>query len=434
MNICVVGTGYVGLVTGACFAEFGNPVTCVDKQADKIDMLNDGKIPIYEPGLDLIVQRNAKAGRLKFVTDLSTAIRESLVIFIAVGTPQGADGRADMSFVRAVAETIAENLNSYKVIVTKSTVPAGTGKMIREIIEQNKSEDHPFSVASNPEFLREGSAIEDFMRPNRVVLGVEDEMAAAILKDLYRPLYLIETPIVLTNVITAEVIKYAANAFLATKITYINEMANLCEAVGADVHAVAKGMGLDKRIGSKFLHPGPGYGGSCFPKDTRAIVEIAKDNDVHLEIVESVIAVNDRRADVMLKKILTVCEGGLKGKTVCLLGLTFKPNTDDLRESPAMAILERLVDQGATVRAFDPIANQILSGTPRPNVVFSDDEYDAAEGADLLVLATEWNQFRSLDFERLKSLLGKPVVVDLRNIYEPETMRSLGFEYVGVGR
>jgi len=434
MNICVVGTGYVGLVTGACFAEFGNPVICVDKDVSKIEALERGEIPIYEPGLDGLVERNVKAGRLKFSTDLSSTVKDSLVVFIAVGTPQGSDGRADLSFVRDVAKTIGENLNSYKVVVTKSTVPAGTGRMVREIIEKNATEDHAFSVASNPEFLREGSAIEDFMRPNRVVLGTEDEMSAAILQDLYRPLYLIETPIVTTNVVSAEVIKYASNAFLATKISYINEMADLCEAVGADVHVVAKGMGLDRRIGPKFLHPGPGYGGSCFPKDTRAIVEIAKDNDVELRIVQTVIDVNDQRPRRMVEKIRATVGGDLKGKKLAMLGLTFKPNTDDLRESPALTILDELTAAGATVRVYDPVAVSVLSKEPKPNVVYCKDEYDCAEGAEALILATEWNQFRGLNFERLKSLLAKPVLLDLRNVYEPSAMRERGFEYSSVGR
>ena len=434
MNICVVGTGYVGLVTGACFAEFGNPVTCVDKDVSKIEALERGEIPIYEPGLDGLVERNVKAGRLKFSTELPGTVKDSLVVFIAVGTPQGKDGRADLTFVRDVAKTIGENLNSYKVVVTKSTVPAGTGKMVRKIIEENATEDHAFSVASNPEFLREGSAIEDFMRPNRVVLGTEDEMSAAILQDLYRPLYLIETPIVTTNVVSAEVIKYASNAFLATKISYINEMADLCEAVGADVHVVAKGMGLDRRIGPKFLHPGPGYGGSCFPKDTRAIVEIAKDNDVDLRIVQTVIDVNDERPARMVDKIRVVVGGDLAGKTLAMLGLTFKPNTDDLRESPALTILDALTAGGATVRVYDPVAVSALSKDPKPNVVYCKDEYEAAEGAEAMILATEWNQFRGLDFERLKSLLARPVLLDLRNVYEPSAMRERGFEYTSVGR
>ena len=434
MNICVVGTGYVGLVTGACFAEFGTTVVCVDRIQEKIDLLHQGKMPIYEPGLDDIVERNVKAGRLTFSTDLAKSIKDSLVVFIAVGTPQGNDGRADLSFVQDVARSIGENLDSYKVVVTKSTVPAGTGEMIRRIIAEQHKDGRAFSVASNPEFLREGSAIEDFMHPNRVVIGTEDEMAAAILKDLYRPLFLVETPLVFTDVVTAEVIKYASNAFLATKISFINEMADLCEEVGADVHAVAKGMGLDRRIGAKFLHPGPGYGGSCFPKDTRAVLELARERGVELKIVEAVIDVNTARISKMVEKIRAGFDGGLEGRTICLLGLTFKPNTDDLRESPAMAILDRLVQEGARVRAFDPEAMEIVSRKPRSGVDYCKDEYDAAEGADVLVLATEWNQFRGLDFDRLKRLLKRAFIVDLRNIYEPSTMREKGFEYTGVGR
>jgi UDPglucose 6-dehydrogenase len=434
MNICVVGTGYVGLVTGACFAEFGNPVICVDKAEEKITALKQGKIPIYEPGLEDLVERNVKAGRLKFSTDLEESVRDSLVAFIAVGTPQGNDGRADLSFVRDVARTIGENLNSYKVVVTKSTVPAGTGKMVRQIIEEHRREEHAFSVASNPEFLREGSAIEDFMRPNRVVLGTEDETAAAILQDLYRPLYLIETPIVLTDVVTAEVIKYASNAFLATKISYINEMADLCEEVGANVQTVAKAMGLDRRIGPKFLHAGPGYGGSCFPKDTRAILELAKDRGIDLRIVRSVIEVNESRPPRMAEKILAAMGGSVDGKTICLLGLTFKPNTDDLRESPAMAILEKLLGMGAKVRVYDPVATPIVAKQKQPGVTYCSDEYEAAEGAEALVLATEWNQFRGLDFDRLKKLLARPLLIDLRNVYKPESVRERGFEYVCVGR
>jgi len=434
MNIAVVGTGYVGLVTGACFSEFGNHVVCVDNDAGKIAMLKRNEMPIYEPGLDALVDRNVKAGRLEFSTDLRGAVENALVVFIAVGTPQGNDGRADLSFVREVARAVAENLNAYKVVVTKSTVPAGTGTVVREIIEKHRKAPHGFSVASNPEFLREGSAIEDFLRPNRVVIGCEDETAAAIMKDLYRPLYLIETPVVVTNVVTAEVIKYASNAFLATKISFINEMADLCEKVGADVHDVARGMGLDQRIGRKFLHPGPGYGGSCFPKDTRAILELAKDHDVPLKIVSAVIDVNARRIATSLGKVATALGGSLKGKAVGLLGLTFKPNTDDLRESPAMAILDGMLAAGARVQAYDPIAMPIAALEPRDGVRYCDDEYQAAAGCDALVVATEWNQFRALDADRLKAVLKSPVVVDLRNIYEPEAMRAKGFHYTCVGR
>ena len=434
MNIAVVGTGYVGLVTGACFSEFGTHVTCVDKDAAKIDMLKRGEIPIFEPGLDGLVERNVKAGRLEFTTDLPGAIRDALVVFIAVGTPQGNDGRADLSFVKDVAISVAENLNSYKVVVTKSTVPAGTGKMIRELIEKHRVENHSFSVASNPEFLREGSAIEDFLRPNRVVIGTEDETSTAILKDLYRPLYLIETPVVVTSVVSAEMIKYASNAFLATKISFINEIAELCERVGADVHSVAKGMGLDKRIGSKFLHPGPGYGGSCFPKDTRAILEVARENGMNLEIVSAVIGVNEERIPKALAKVRDALGGSFEGRTVGLLGLAFKPNTDDLRESPAIGILEKMIEEGAKVRAYDPVAMAIARGKGYAGVHFCKDEYDAAEGSDVLVVATEWNQFRGLDVDRIKGLLREPVVVDLRNIWEPGAMRSKGFRYTGVGR
>jgi UDPglucose 6-dehydrogenase len=434
MNIAVVGTGYVGLVTGACFSEFGNHVVCVDNDAAKIAMLERNEMPIYEPGLDALVERNVKAGRLTFTTDLKVAVERALVVFIAVGTPQGNDGRADLSFVREVARAVAENLNAYKVVVTKSTVPAGTGTTVREIIEKNRKEAHAFSVASNPEFLREGSAIEDFMRPNRVVIGCEDEMAAAIMKDLYRPLYLIETPVVVTNVVTAEVIKYAANAFLATKISFINEMADLCERVGADVHDVARGMGLDQRIGRKFLHPGPGYGGSCFPKDTRAILELAKDNDVPLKIVAAVIDVNEGRVATSLGKVRKALGGTFRGKTIGLLGLTFKPNTDDLRESPAMAVLDGMLAEGAKVQAYDPIGMTIAAQSPREGVRYCDDEYQAAFGNDALVVATEWNQFRALDLERLRIAMKHPTIVDLRNIYEPEAMRAKGFDYTCVGR
>ena len=380
------------------------------------------------------MHRNVKGGRLKFTTDLEAAIREALIVIIAVGTPQDGNGRADLSFVRAVAKSIGENLDSYKVVVTKSTVPAGTGKMVREVIEENLREKHSFSVASNPEFLREGSAIEDFMRPNRVVLGTEDEQSAAILQDLYRPLYLIETPIVVTDVVTAEVVKYASNAFLATKISFINEMADLCEAVDGDVQVVAKAMGLDRRIGPKFLHAGPGYGGSCFPKDTRAVNELANDVGVDLRIVKAVIAVNDSRVPRMIERITSAVGGELRGQTVALLGLTFKPNTDDLRESPAMFILDELIAAGALVRAFDPIANALLENDGRTGVTYCADEYDAVSGAQAVILATEWNQFRSLDFSKMKDLLARPVVIDLRNIYGPERMRELGFEYTGVGR
>jgi UDPglucose 6-dehydrogenase len=432
MNIAVVGTGYVGLVTGACFAEFGVHVTCVDKDEAKIAALQAGKIPIYEPGLEEMVERNVRQGRLAFTTDLASTVRNSLVIFIAVGTPPDSTGAADLTFVKEVALAVARNLNEYKVVVTKSTVPMGTGSMIRKLIEENRREPVAFSVASNPEFLREGAAVEDFIRPNRVVIGTEDPQAAAILKDLYRPLYLIETPFVLTDVVTAEMIKYASNAFLATKISFINDMANLCDLVGADVHDVARGMGLDNRIGRKFLHPGPGFGGSCFPKDTAAVVQIARNHGYRLRIVEAVMEVNAEQLDRVTAKIREVI-GDPKGRTAAVLGLSFKPNTDDIRESPPLRIIETVQGWGMAVRAYDPAAMEaaraVLSG-----VTFARNEYDAAEGADVLVVATEWNQFRQLDLKRLKGLLRRPAVVDLRNIYDPAEMRRLGFAYRCVGR
>ena len=433
MNVGIVGTGYVGLVTGACFAEFGVRVHCVDTDATKVEALRAGRIPIYEPGLEPLVERNVRAGRLTFSSDLDRAVEESLVLFIAVGTPQDPHhGRADISAVLAVAEAIAERLTSYKVLVTKSTVPVGTGQKIRELVTARRKGSVPFSVASNPEFLREGSAIEDFMRPNRVVIGTEDEQAAAILKDLYRPLYLIETPFVVTDLASAELIKYASNAFLAVKISYINEMARICEAVGADVHSIARGMGLDQRIGSKFLHPGPGYGGSCFPKDTRALVETAREAGAPLRLVSAAIDVNEGQADLMVEKIQRAC-GGLEGRRIAMLGLSFKPQTDDVRESAALKIAEALKRHGAAVRAYDPVA---MEATRRvaPGIELCADEYAAAEGADALILATEWNQFRSLDLARLKKTMREPVIVDLRNVYEPGDMKRAGFRYACVGR
>ncbi len=433
MNISIVGTGYVGLVTGTCFAEFGVAVTCVDSDAAKIEGLRAGRIPIYEPGLEAMVERNVRAGRLEFTTDLAGAVRDSLVVFVAVGTPQDPHhGRADLTYVMQVAESVAAHLNDYKVIVTKSTVPVGTGRKIREVIEKHRKGATPFSVASNPEFLREGSAIEDFMRPNRVVIGAEDERAAEILKDLYRPLFLIETPIVVTDLASAELIKYASNAFLAVKISYINEIARLCEAVGADVHAISRGMGLDNRIGRKFLHPGPGYGGSCFPKDTRAIIGTAEEHDVPMRIISAAVAVNDGQCDLMVEKIRKVL-GGLKGARLGLLGLSFKPETDDVRESAALKIIDALRRAGAELRAYDPVAMD-RARAELPGLVCGADEYDIAAGADALVLATEWNQFRSLDLPRLKTIMKRPVLVDLRNVYTPEDVRAEGFVYECVGR
>lgn len=433
MNICVIGTGYVGLVTGTCFADFGVNVSCVDKDVSKIDMLKRGEIPIYEPGLKELVDKNINEKRLTFTTDLSDAIKKSLVIFIAVGTPPREDGSADLSYIEEVARTIAENLNGYKVIVTKSTVPVGTGSLIEKIISSEQKGEFKFDVASNPEFLREGSALEDFMRPNRVVIGARSPQAVAIMKDLYSPLYLIETPFVVTDIETSELIKYASNAFLATKISFINEMANICERVGADIHMVARGMGLDHRIGPKFLHPGPGYGGSCFPKDTMAITRIAKAHGYTFRIVEAVIDVNDRQREIMIGKIRTLA-GGLKGKKFGVLGLAFKPNTDDIRESPAMDIVAHLVSEGATVKAYDPAGMENAKKVVKAGVTFCNDSYEVAEGSDALILMTEWNQFRKLDLARIKTLLKEPRIVDLRNVYEPEAMAKLGFEYVSVGR
>ncbi|MFN0280191.1 MAG: UDP-glucose dehydrogenase family protein [Pyrinomonadaceae bacterium] len=432
MNIAVVGTGYVGLVTGACFAEFGVHVTCVDVDTTKVDKLNQGIIPIYEPGLDKIVDKNVEAGRLHFTTDLASAVRDSLVVFLAVGTPPKDDGSPDMSYYQQAALDVAKAMNGYKVLVTKSTVPVGTGKWLREFVAANLNEPTEFGVASNPEFLREGAAITDFMRPDRVVIGSNEPRAIEVMKDLYRPLFLIETPIVITSLEAAELIKYAANAFLATKITFINEIANLCDAIGCDVHDVARGMGMDNRIGRKFLHPGPGYGGSCFPKDTRALTTVADQFGVETRIVDAVIEANDRQRDAMIPKVEKMI-GDLKGKHIAVLGLSFKPETDDMRESPATDIIKELVNRGATVKAYDPVAMDEAKHV-LPDIAYAEDEYDAITGADMLVIITEWNQFRALDMEKVKQLLKSPKIADLRNIYEPEDMRELGFEYVGVGR
>ncbi len=432
MHIAVIGTGYVGLVTGACFAEFGVEVTCVDVDKGKIDRLNQGIIPIYEPGLDKIVEKNSKAGRLHFTTDIKSAVEQALVVFLAVGTPPKEDGSPDMSFYRQAAKDIAEAMNGYKVLVTKSTVPVGTGKWLREFVAENLTTKTNFGVASNPEFLREGAAIEDFMRPDRVVIGSNEEDAIAIMKDLYRPLYLIETPIVITSLEAAELIKYAANAFLATKITFINEIANLCDAIGCDVHDVARGMGMDKRIGNKFLHPGPGYGGSCFPKDTRAFTKVGDMFGVETSVVDAVIHANDFQRQAMIPKIEKLV-GDLSGKLIGVLGLSFKPETDDMRESPATDIIKELQKRGAKIRAFDPVAMDEAKHL-LPDIDYATDEYAAIKDADALLIITEWNQFRALDMEKVKSLLKAPKIADLRNIYEPEDMRALGFEYIGVGR
>jgi UDPglucose 6-dehydrogenase len=435
MHISMIGTGYVGLVSGACFAEFGIDVTCVDNNREKIAKLDSGVVPIYEPGLEDIISKNVKEGRLKFTTDIAEGIRNSLVIFIAVGTPPQKDGSPDLSAVWQVAGEICEHMNDYKVIVNKSTVPVGTGKKLKEFVKKNQKQKVNFSVASNPEFLREGSAIEDFMRPDRIVIGAEDPEAVAILKDLYSPLYLIETPTIITNIESAEMIKYAANAFLATKISFINEVSVLCEKVGADVHQVAMGMGLDNRIGKKFLHPGPGFGGSCFPKDTMGFVQMAREHDYDLKIVNSTIEVNEEQRTRSVQKILAAIGGNAKGKTVGILGLSFKPNTDDMRDSPSVPIVYALLEHGIRVKVYDPVAmdeaKKVLNGS---SIQYCSNSYEVAEGADALVFVTEWNQFRKLDMEKMKDLLKNPIIVDLRNIYDPQAMRSMGFTYIGVGR
>lgn len=431
MNICMVGTGYVGLVTGACFADFGMDVVCVDKDAAKIAALQRGEIPIYEPGLEEVVARNERAGRLRFTTDLPAAIERSLAIFIAVGTPPREDGSPDLTFVRQVAEAIARHINGYKVVVTKSTVPTGTGKMIEQTIRE-KNGKHPFSVVSNPEFLREGSAIADFLRPDRVVIGAEDPRAIEVLKEIYSPLFLIDTPFLVTDVASAELIKYASNGFLAVKISFINEIARLCELMGADVHAVAKGMGLDRRIGPKFLHPGPGFGGSCFPKDTAAAADLARQHGYAFRIIEATIRVNEETKARMIEKIAAAV-GPLGGKTAAVLGLSFKPQTDDIRESPALAVVANLLSAGVRVRAFDPAAMENAK-TAFPDILLARDAYDCADGADFLVIATEWNEFRALDLARLGSLLKTKALIDLRNVYEPAEIRAAGWAYTGVGR
>jgi UDPglucose 6-dehydrogenase len=431
-RICMVGTGYVGLVSGACLADYGNEVTCVDADASKVESLRQGKIPFYEFGLEELVDRNVRERRLSFSTDLATAIRENEVIFICVGTPRGTDGEADLQYVFQVARDIAKNINGYKVIVQKSTVPVGTGARIRDLVHSQRNGDHDFDMASNPEFLREGSAVEDFMRPDRVVIGTWSKQAEDVLSDVYKPLYLNETPMVKTTVETAELIKYAANAFLATKISFINEMANLCELVGADVKVVERGIGLDRRIGSKFLHAGAGYGGSCFPKDTEALDHLARSLGYPLKVVQATIEVNDEQRRRLMARTESAL-GGLKGKTVAVLGLAFKPQTDDIRYSVGVDFCRFLRDKGAMVRAFDPIAMDNAKQEV-PDVEYAPDLWSAVEGADAVVIATEWNEFRTMDLKRIRELLKGNLVVDLKNIYEPERMRSLGFVHRGVGR
>jgi UDPglucose 6-dehydrogenase len=432
MRVAMIGTGYVGLVSGACFADFGHQVTCIDKDASKIERLESGQIPIYEPGLDDLVERNVREGRLTFTTDGAEAIREAEAVFIAVGTPsRRGDGHADLSYVHGAAEEIAGLLDGFTVVVTKSTVPVGTGDEIERII-RDKRPDADFAVVSNPEFLREGAAISDFKRPDRVVVGLEDPRARDVMAQLYRPLFLNETPILFTGRRTSELIKYAANAFLAVKITFINEMADLCEAVGADVQQVARGMGLDNRIGSKFLHAGPGYGGSCFPKDTLALARTAAKVGSPVRLVEATIEVNDSRKKAMAGKVAKAMGGALEGKTVGVLGLTFKPNTDDMRDAPSLEIIPALQAMGARVQAFDPEGHEARKMLK--DVDFKSSAYDALEDADAVVIITEWDQFRALDLDRMKLLMRRPAVIDLRNIYKPEEMRERGFVYESVGR
>jgi UDPglucose 6-dehydrogenase len=433
MHICVIGTGYVGLVTGACFAEFGMQVTCVDNVTAKIADLQEGILSIHEPGLQELVNKGLREGLLSFTTDVAKAIEQALVIFIAVGTPAGENGATDMRYIDEVANDIGRHMNGYKVIATKSTVPVGTAKRIAALIQAAQPEPVPFSVVSNPEFLREGSAIEDFMRPNRVVVGGEDPHALAIMKELYSPLYLIETPVVITDTVTAEMIKYAANTFLAMKISFINEVANLCDAVDADIHDVARGIGLDQRIGNKFLHAGPGYGGSCFPKDVQSLTHFAREAGVELKLAAAANEVNQSQRERMVDKIVAMLDNDVAGKTIGVLGLAFKPNTDDIREAPAIAIIKALQAKGAKIKAHDPVAKAAAKEV-LPEVEYCQDSYSTCDGSDALVLATEWNEFRALDLERVRNLLHQPIMIDLRNVYEPGKMQGLGFRYAAVGR
>jgi UDPglucose 6-dehydrogenase len=433
VRVTMIGTGYVGLVSGACFADFGHDVVCVDKDASKIKALHQGIMPIFEPGLDSLVATNVKSGRLSFTTEITDAVRNADAVFIAVGTPsRRGDGHADLSYVEGAAREIAQVMNGFTVVVNKSTVPVGTGDMVEDIIRKTRP-DGDFAVVSNPEFLREGAAIGDFKRPDRVVVGTEDERARQVMRELYRPLYLNETPIVFTDRRTSELIKYAANAFLAVKIAYINEMADLCEKVGANVQEVARGIGLDNRIGKKFLNAGPGYGGSCFPKDTIALVKTAQDYGAPVSIVEAVVASNSDRKKGMAKRIIDACGGSVSGKTIGILGLTFKPNTDDMRDAPSLDIVPALVAAGAKVQAYDPEGME-AAATILSDVSYCEGPYQVATGAHAIVVLTEWDQFRALDFERIKKLVTTPVVVDLRNIYNPAEIRDDGFTYVSIGR
>lgn len=435
MNITMIGAGYVGLVTGTCFAEFGHFVTCVDKLDEKIEQLNNGVVPIYEPGLDVLVKKNVLEGRLRFTSDLAQAVPEAEAVFIAVGTPSSrrGDGYADLTYIYEAARDLAVHLRGYTVVVDKSTVPVGTARQVERVIREANPQAE-FDVASNPEFLREGAAISDFMRPDRVVIGVESERAGKLLKEIYKPLYLRDTPIVNTTIETAELTKYAANAFLAVKISFINEIATVCEAVNANVVELAKAIGMDGRIGGKFLHPGPGYGGSCFPKDTLALMRIVQEHGENVRIVEAAVEVNAAQKARMVKKIREMLGGSEAGKTIAVLGLTFKPETDDMRDAPSATILPALLEKGARVRAHDPKGMEEAKAYLPASIEYAENPYDAAVGADCVVLMTEWNQYRALDLQRLKSRMNDPVFIDLRNVYEPEAMKSAGFRYVGVGR
>ena len=435
MNIAMIGTGYVGLVTGTCFAEFGHTVICVDKVADKITALKNGEIPIYEPGLDVMVQKNAAEGRLRFTTDMAEAIPEADAVFISVGTPSSrrGDGYADLTYIYAAAKELAPLLQDYTVVIDKSTVPVGTARQVARIIQEtNPAAD--FDMASNPEFLREGAAINDFMRPDRVVIGVESQRAEQVLREIYKPLFLRDTPIVSTGIETAELTKYAANAFLAVKISYINEIAAICEAVGANVTDLAKAIGMDGRIGGKFLHPGPGYGGSCFPKDTLALMRIVQEYGENVHIVAAAVEVNAAQKARMVKKIREMLGGSETGKTIAVLGLTFKPETDDMRDAPSLTILPTLLETGAHIRAHDPQGIEEAKKILPEDIEYVSSAYEAADGADCVVLMTEWNQYRALDLDKLRGLMREPVFIDLRNVYDPEIMRRFGFSYTGVGR
>ena len=435
MKITMIGTGYVGLVTGTCFAEFGHHVICVDKVSEKIEKLKQGTIPIYEPGLEALVKKNVDNGHLSFTTDLAEAVASAEAVFLAVGTPSSrrGDGYADLTYIYEATKEVAGHLEGYTIIVDKSTVPVGTARQVARIISE-ANPDADFDVASNPEFLREGAAITDFMRPDRVIIGVESDRAETVLRAIYQPLYLQETPIVKTDIETAELTKYAANAFLATKISFINEMSMLCDEIGADVVALARGIGMDGRIGSKFLHPGPGYGGSCFPKDTLALMRIAQENGQSLRIVEAAVEANSAQKAKMVKKIRDILGGSEAGKTIAVLGLTFKPETDDMRDSPAITIIPALMEKGAKIKAHDPQGSEEAKKVLPGGIEYTENAYDAINDADAVILMTEWNQYRALDFDRLKEIMKKPVFIDLRNVYDPASLKERGFTYIGVGR